>query len=113
MQQTLYVRSFDTDLHKKLEDFARDQGVKPGTIVEDALEKWIAQKKTLPRKHFALIYSDKESLINFIQKIQNNTKDSDWTHACLGPENHFALKHLRKHDWVDAAIKPYNPTKKI
>jgi hypothetical protein len=112
MQKTLYVRSFDQDLHKKLEEFAKEQGIKPGTMVEDALEKWIKQKKVVPRKHYAIIYSDKESLIDFMQKIQNNTKDSEWSHVCLGPDEHFALKYLKKHDWLDASIKPYNPTKK-
>jgi len=112
MKQTLYVRSFDTKLHSKLEEFAKEQGVKPGTIVEDALEKWISQKKILPRKHFAIIYSDNNSLIDFMDKVKNATKDGDWTHVCLGRENHFALKHLKKYDFMDAAIKPYAPTEK-
>jgi len=112
MQKTLYVRSFDQSLHEKLEEFAREQGIKPGTIVEDALEKWIAQKKLVPRKHFAIIYSDEKSLLNFMKKIQDATNEDEWSHTCLGPENHFALKYLRKNDWLDASIKPYNPTEK-
>jgi len=112
MQKTLYVRSFNRELHGKLEEFAREQGVNAGTIVEDALEKWISQKKQVPRKHFALIYSDEKSLINFMESIRSATKNGEWSHACLGPENHFALKYLKHNDWLDIAIKPYNPTKK-
>ncbi len=41
MGQVLYVRGFNEELHSKLDDQSRKEGVSPASILEDAFEEWL------------------------------------------------------------------------
>jgi len=106
MGQVLYVRGFNENLHDKLDDQSRKEGVSPASILEDAFEEWLKNKQEIPAKHYLVLYSDDKSLLNFIRKI-NDFEDGDWFHVTCGPESHTGVKYLKKHGWYDATISPY------
>ncbi len=106
MGQVLYVRGFNEELHSKLDDQSRKEGVSPASILEDAFEEWLKNKQEIPAKHYLVLYSDDKSLLNFIRKI-NDFEDGDWFHVTCGPESHTGVKYLKKHGWYDATISPY------
>jgi hypothetical protein len=106
MGQVLYVRGFNENLHDKLDDQSRKEGVSPASILEDAFEEWLKNKQEIPTKHYLVLYSDDKSLLNFVRKV-NDLDDGDWMHVTLGPESHTGVKYLKNHGWYDATISPY------
>jgi len=106
MPRTLYVRQLNDVIHDKLNDLSQKQGVTVGSIIEEAVGDWMKQKHDIPSKHHLVLYSDKESLLNFLRKMEELTKE-DWTRICLGPESHEGQKFLKKRYWMDVTISPY------
>jgi len=106
MSRTLYVRTFNDSIHDELSDLSQKQGVTVGSIIEEAVGEWMKQKYDIPSKHHLVLYSDKDSLLNFLRKMEEATKE-DWDRVCLGPESHEGQKFLKKRQWVDATISPY------
>ncbi len=106
MSRTLYVRTFNDSIHDKLSDLSQKQGVTVGSIIEDAVIDWMKQKHDIPAKHHLVFYADKDSLLNFLRKIEELTKE-DWTKVCLGPESLEGKKFLKKKNWIDVTISPY------
>jgi len=106
MAKTLYVRNVSETIHNKLNDISRDQGVPVGSIIEDAVNEWVKHKDTLPKQHYLVLYSDEESLMYFLKKMEDITK-KDWNRITLGPESHKGKKFLKKKQWKDITIFPY------
>lgn len=106
MSRTLYVRTFNDTIHDELSDLSQKQGVTVGSIIEEAVGEWMKQKHDIPSKHHLVLYSDKDSLLNFLRKMEEATKE-DWDRVCLGPESHEGQKFLKKRQWMDATISPY------
>ncbi len=106
MSKVLYVRGFNEKLHEELDDQARKEGISPASILENAFEEWLKNKKEVPTKHYLVLYSDDKSLLNFIRKV-NDLDDDEWMHVTCGPQSHIGVKYLKKHGWFDATISPY------
>ncbi len=111
MSKTLFVRGIRNGTHKKINDEADKRGVTAASIIEDAFEKWFKDQKNLPKKHFAVLYSDEQSLLNFMLKVKE-ALGNEWLHACFGPPSHFAIKFLKKHGWRDVTIQPFSQVQK-
>jgi len=84
MSKVLYVRGFNEKLHNELDDQARKEGISSASILENAFEEWLKNKKEVPTKHYLVLYSDDKSLLNFIRKV-NDLDDEDWMHVTCGP----------------------------
>ncbi len=94
MAKVLYVRGFDDKLHNKLDEQAREDGVSPASILENAFEEWLKSKQGIPAVHYLLLYSDDKSLLDFLKKIKNLI-DNDWVKVTGGPQNHPGVKFLK------------------
>lgn len=105
MAKVLYVRGFKDNLHDRLDREARKSGVSAASILEQAFEDWLDHKKEIPTKHHLVLYSEKESLMNFLKKMEELTQN-DWTKICLGPDS-YSKTYLKKHGWQDVTISPY------
>jgi hypothetical protein len=106
MSKTLYVRSFSETIHDQLNDISREQEVPVGSIIEEAVNEWIKHKGDTPKQHNLVLYSDEESLLYFLKKMEDLTKQ-DWNRICLGPESHQGKSFLKKKEWKDVTIYPY------
>jgi hypothetical protein len=106
MAKTLYVRSFSETIHDQLNNISREQEVPVGSIIEEAVNEWIKHKGDTPKQHNLVLYSDEESLLYFLKKMEDLTKQ-DWTRITLGPESHPGKKFLSKKNWTDVTISPY------
>jgi len=106
MPKTLYVRTFNETMYDQLSDHSQKQGVTVGSIIEDAVGEWMKHKHDTPTKHHLVLYYDNESLLHFLRKMEEITKE-DWNRVCLGPESHEGQKFLKKRHWMDVTISPY------
>ena len=102
----MYVRSFSEATHDKLNDISREQGVPVGSIIEEAVNEWAKHKDDVPKQHNLVLYSDDESLMYFLKKMEDLTKQ-DWNRIILGPESHQGIKFLQKKQWNDITVSPY------
>ena len=106
MGKVLYVRGFDENLHDKLSDQSKKEGVSPASILEEAYQDWLKNRKGVPAIHYLLFYSDEKSLLNFIKKAQNML-DEKCVKLCAGPSTHSAIKFLKKNGWIDGTNTSY------
>ena len=106
MAKTLYVRNVSETIHDKLNDISKEQGVPIGSILEEAVNEWVKNKDTIPTQHNLILYSDEESLLNFLKKMEELTKQ-DWNRITLGPESHKGKNYLKRKQWKDITIFPY------
>ena len=106
MAKTLYVRNVSETIHDKLNDISKEQGVPIGSILEEAVNEWVKHKDTIPTQHNLILYSDEESLLNFLKKMEELTKQ-DWNRITLGPESHKGKNYLKRKQWKDITIFPY------
>jgi len=106
MAKTLYVRNVSETIHNKLNNISKDQGVPIGSILEEAVNEWIKHKDTLPKQHNLVLYSDEESLMYFLKKIEDLTRQ-DWNRITLGSESHQGKSYLKRKKWKDITIFPY------
>jgi len=106
MAKTLYVRNVSETIHNKLNDISKEQGVPIGSILEEAVNEWVKHKDTIPTQHNLILYSDEESLLNFLKKMEELTKQ-DWNRITLGPESHKGKNYLKRKQWKDITIFPY------
>jgi len=106
MAKTLYVRTFSETIHNELNNISQDQGVPVGSIIEEAVNEWIKNKDDVPRQHNLVLYSDEESLLNFLKKMEELTKQ-DWNRITLGSESNKGKNYLKRKQWIDITIFPY------
>ena len=105
MGKVLYVRGFDEDLHDKLSEQSRKEGIPPAAILEEAYGDWLKNRKGIPSIHYLLLYSDDKSLLNFLKKV-NHMLDDNCVKLCAGTPS-SATKFLKKNGWIDGADKSY------
>ena len=58
MSKVLYVRGFSNQLHGQLDEQAKKEGISAASILENAFEEWLKNKKEIPTKHYLVLYSD-------------------------------------------------------
>ncbi len=109
MARDLLVRGFDDDVYSHLNDIADKMEVSLNSIVKDAVDKWLQQSKQTPKKHDLILYSDDDSLSNFLRSMDRITKDSTLFRTYYGPPTHHGVKTLDSYKWFNGTIIPYNP----
>jgi len=105
MGKVLYVRGFNDNLHDKLSEQAKKEGVSPAAILEEAYGDWLKNKKGIPSIHYLLLYSDDQSLLTFLKKA-DKMLDDNCVKLCAGTPS-SAMKFLKKNGWIDGAGKSY------
>jgi len=105
MGKVLYVRGFNDNLHDKLSEQSKKEGVSPAVILEEAYGDWLKNKKGIPSIHYLLLYSDDTSLLNFLKKA-DKMLDDNCVKLCAGTPS-SAIKFLKKNGWIDGADKSY------
>ncbi len=111
----LFVRDFESKLHSKATEIANRDGLTLGSIVSDAVDKWITHRERSHVTHDLVLYSDEEDLINMLKTVDQLTKQN-WLKACCGVNTHTGMQFLKKQGWFDGTVEPYrqfldNPTK--
>ena len=102
----LFVRDFDSKLHSKATEIANQGGLTLGSIVNDAVDKWITQRQKSHTEHNLLLYADDASLINMLKMSDQITKQN-WFRVCCGPKTHAGIQFLKKQGWFDGTVEPY------
>ncbi len=103
--QKYSVGEFSEKLHDELDDQARKEGVSPASILENAFEYWLKNKKEISTKHYLVLYSDDHELLNFVKNV-NDLSDSNWFHVTCGPRSHIGVVFFDK-SWL---VECYNST---
>ncbi|PBO85177.1 MAG: hypothetical protein COA77_05685 [Thaumarchaeota archaeon] len=103
MTKVLYVRGFSEKIHDELNEMAKKEGVTPAAIIEDAIENWKKQKEEITKNHHLVLYSDEESLMYFIKKMDDATKN-DWYQGYNNSQSSNVKKFLTKQGWQDVSI---------
>lgn len=111
----LFVRDFDPELHSKTSEIANRDGLTLGSIVNDAVDKWITQRERSHVIHNLVLYSDEESLVGMLKTVDQLT-NQNWFRACCGTNTHTGMQFLKKQGWFDGTVEPYsqflgNPTR--
>ena len=107
MPKDLLVRGFDDETHSQLGDMAGHMGVSLNSIVKDAVDKWIENNSQAVKKHELIIYTDDESLKNFLKSIDRISQSDNFFNACCGPKLHPGMQFLTKHGWLNGTVEPY------
>jgi len=107
MGKVLYVRGFDDELHDKLSDQAKKEGVSPASILEHAYDDWLKKREGVQSIHYLLLYSDGKTLENFLKKA-DGMLDENCVKLCAGTHSHSAMKYLKKHGWIDGSDSSYD-----
>lgn len=107
MGKVLYVRGFNDDLHQKLTEQSKKEGVPASSILEEAYQDWLKNRKGIPSVHFLVLYSEKQSLNYFLQKAREMIGE-DWVKVCAGPESNTGVEYLKKRGWIDANLPEYS-----
>jgi hypothetical protein len=106
MVKDLFVRGFDEKLHAKATQIAINDQVTLGSIVKDAIDKWIKNYEKNRHKHNLILYSDEVSLRKILDEIDKFASDN-WLKSFCGPSKHSGTQILSKRDWFDAAANNY------
>jgi len=108
MTKDLLVRGFDDEIHSKLGEIAKRDGVSLNSIVKDAVDKWINQNKNVPHRHDLILYGDDSSMVNLLKSMNNLAETGEWFRSHCGPPDHKAVQLLDKLKWFNGTVKPYN-----
>ena len=106
MSKVLFIRGLNESLRERLDTTARKEGLSTTSIIEEAIEGWLDKAKEIPTKHHLVLYSDKESLMNFIKKMDKLTNEH-WNKFCVGDKDNKEINFLKKNHWENIAILPY------
>jgi hypothetical protein len=113
MPHNLIIRGFDDDIHSQLGDLSRQKGVSINSIVKDAVDHWVKrQKEEVPKRHHLILYDNTESVKHLIKSIDYLTKDEDWFRSFVPSSDSSITDLLKKLEWFDGTIKPYEPKQK-
>ena len=112
MPRDLLVRGFDDKIYSNLGEIAKSDGVSLNSIVKDAVDKWIEQKKTVPKKHDLILYGDDSSILSILKSMDNVAETGNWFRSHCGPPSHKAVQLLDKLKWYNGTIIPYNSSQK-
>ena len=110
MPKNLIVRGFDDDTHTQLGHVAREKGVSINSIVRDAVDKWLEQKKTsIPKKHHLILYDSDDSMVALLKSMDSLAKDSEWFRCYAGPPHSRVSRYINNLGWFEGTILPYEP----
>jgi hypothetical protein len=108
MPHTLVIRGFDDQVHVQLGDMANQRGVSINSIVKDAVDMWLNQKKSeIRKKHHLIIYSDDESIKQLIKSMDRLAIESNLYRCFFGPPDNPSIKLLTKLEWYNGTVIPY------
>ena len=108
MVKELHIRDIDDKIHSKLGDSADQLGVSVNSIVKDAIDKWLKKQSQIPKKHDLILYADDNSLTTLLKSTDRLTKDGNLFKTFCGSPNHKSVKLLKKLNWFDGTVHPYN-----
>ncbi|MFB5611032.1 MAG: hypothetical protein ACE5R3_07745 [Nitrosopumilaceae archaeon] len=111
MTKDILVRGFDDKDHQELSKVADEKGVSINSIIKDAVDKWLSQKSSIPKKHLLLIYDNESSVLELLKSVDRLAKEQGWFRTFCAPPNYKIKKSLSKLDWFDGTISPYTPEK--
>ncbi len=110
MVKNLIVRGFDDETHAQLGKVARDKGVSINSIVRDAVDRWLEQQASIPRKHHLILYDSEDSMVALLKSMDGLAKDAGWFRCYMGPPasrvGKFIINNL---GWFEGTILPYEP----
>lgn len=106
MTHDLLVRGLDEEIHSKITDASEHLGMSVNAIIKDAAYKWVTQLGKERHRHDLVLYSDDESLKYLLSKMDELT-ETNWFKICCGPPTHLGIMTLKKQNWFDGTIKPY------
>lgn len=112
MTKDLSIRGFDEKTHSKLNQIASQRGVSVNSIVKDLVDKWLEKQSQIRKKHDLILYSDDESMAWLLKSIDKILKDGSWFRTFCGPSSYKSVKLLKKLDWFDSTVYPYNSQNK-
>lgn len=108
MPKDLHIREIDDKIHSQLGNTADDLGVSVNSIVKDAIDKWFEQRLQIPKKHHLVLYADDDSMIALLRSMDRLTKEANLFRTFCGPTDYSSVKLLKKLDWFDGTVHPYN-----
>lgn len=108
MPKDLHIREIDNKIHSQLGSAADELGVSINSIVKDAIDKWFEQRTLIPKKHNLVLYADDESMTALLRSMDRLTKEANLFRAFCGPNDYSSVKLLKKLDWFDGTVYPYN-----
>ena len=111
MVKDVLVRGFDDKEHQELVKRSDEMGVSVNSIIRDAVDKWLVQKSSVPKKHLLLIYDDESSVLDLLRSVDRLAKEQNWFRTFCAPPEHKSRKLLSKLEWFDGTITPYTPDK--
>src|SRR5215510_1928400 len=106
MAKDLFVRGFDENLHARATQIAANDRVTLGSIVTDAIDKWITNYDKNRHRHNLILYSDQISLKRILDEIDKLASDN-WLKSYCGPMEHFGIQILNKRKWFDVTSNQY------
>lgn len=106
MVKDLFVRGFDEKLHAKATQIATNDRVTLGSIVTDAINKWVKNYEKNRHRHNLILYSDQMSLKKLLDEI-NILASDNWLKSYCGPAKHSGIQILDKRKWFDATSNKY------
>jgi hypothetical protein len=106
MVKDLFVRGFDEKLHARATQIAANDRVTLGSIVTEAIEKWVKNYEKNRHRHNLILYSDQMSLRKVLDEI-NTLASDNWFKSYCGPAKHSGIQILDKRKWFDATGDKY------
>jgi len=107
MVKDLFVRDFDEKLHAKASQIATDDGITLGSIVVDAVDKWIKNHEKNQHRHNLILYDDEKTLSKLLDEIDKLASDN-WFKSSCGSAKHYGMQYLNKRKWFDATASNYD-----
>lgn len=111
MTKDILVRGFDEKDHLELNKISNEMGVSVNSIIKDAVDKWLLQKSSIPKKHILLIYDDESSVLELLKSIDRLASEQGWFRTFCAPPDHQTRNTLHKLGWFDGTVTPYAPQK--
>jgi hypothetical protein len=107
MPHNLTLRGFDDKVHSKLGELANQRGVSINSIVKDAVDKWLQLQSEIPKKHFLIIYSTEEPMVDLLKSMNRLAKEADLFRCFCGVPHSITTTLLTKMKWYNAADESY------
>lgn len=112
MPHNLVIRGFDDNTHSQLGDLSRQKGVSINSIIKDAVDQWLKQQKEVPKRHHLLLYDNTDTVKHLIKSLDYLTKEQNWFRCFVPSSNSSITELLKKLEWFDGTIKPYENKQK-
>lgn len=107
MTRDLIVRGLDDKVHADLGKIAKDKGVSINSIVKDAVDRWLKQKKEILKKHHLIIYSDDTDMLRLLKSMDRLANESDLFKSFCGAPSSPYTELLSKMKWYNGTVMPY------